>query len=766
MRTLICLSLGVLALVLPAAAADSAPSLDASLAALKSYTFGGDFTACQQIIDAINAAKTDAAAQAAIAAKLAAALTGASYDVQKFLCSQLYLVCTEKEAPLIAPLLTDEKLSISALTALQQVKGKEVDRALLDALGRTTGRVRTGIIDAIGARGDTAHVKVIAPLLKEKDVETVRVAAGALGKMGGAAALDALNAALSKAGNRTRAAIANGTLMAAERTAAAGDITRARAAMERLTDHMEDGPVRAAAMCDMANLGDGYAASIITRGLNDTDPVVRMVILGLLRRAPEKDVTAAVVAALPELLPENRAAALLALGDRGDADAAGAALKGLSDPDPEVRLAALHAAGKTGGPEAVKPLIERLAGKSETEADAAEEALTALKGADVDAAVAGLLEGGAPALRARVLLVLGGRGAAAAVPTMLYYAEEDGYLVVRQAAFKALGMTVSPKDFPQLVDALANTPDECRESAEAGTVAALRRLGPDAGVASRVAARYGHTFKKKVRVSLVHVLGASGDPAVLPALRRAAHSWTKDVRQAAVGALCEWPTAATLDDLRRIARTGRRDVRDAAFDGVLRQLKRPPERPAADTLAIFTELFALAKTPEQIKAVLSGVGDVPDRGALALIAPYQAQDAFRAEADIAAEKVRRQFFSANTCDGTGGAKRMIDGDVNTRWRSGAVQTPGQWIQIDMGEKARVTGVVLDTSRSATEFPRAWEIYVCDDPANPGKPVAAGTSEKPVTEAHFAPVDGRYVKFVQTGTADVCWSVHELHILSD
>jgi HEAT repeat protein len=756
----------MLAVILPTAAAGPSPTLDASLAALKTYTIGGDFAACQQIIDEINAAKTDAAAQAAIAEKLASALHGASCDAQRFLCSQLYLVCTEKEAALIAPLLTDEKLSISALTALQQVKGREVDRALLNALGKTTGRVRTGIIDAIGARGDTAHVKDIAPLLKEKDVDTVRVAAGALGKIGGAAALDALNTALSKAGNRTRPVIANATLMAAERTAAAGDITRARAVMERLTGHTEDGHVRAAAMCDMAGLGDGYAASIITRGLKDTDPVVRMVILGLLRRAPEKDVTAAVVAALPELTPDRRAATLLALGDRGDAEAAGAALQCLSDPDPAVRLAALQAAGKTGGPEAVKPLIERLAGKSETEADAAENALTALKGADVDAAVAGLLEGGAPALRARVLLVLGGRAAAPAVPTMLYYAEEDEYLVVRQAAFKALGMTVSPKEFPQLVDALADAPDECREPAEAGTVAALRRLGTDAGGASLVATRYAHAFKKKVRVSLVHVLGASGDPAALKTLQRATHSWTKDVRKAAVDALCQWPTPDALETLRRIARRGRADVRDAAFDGVLRQLKRPSDRPASDTLAIYTDLFALAKKPEQIKVVLSGAGDVADRGALALISPYLAQETFKAEAGVAAEKVRRHFYTATTYDGSGEAKQMIDGDMNTRWRSGTNQAPGQWIQVDLGEKTRVSGVVLDTSRTASEYPRAWEIYVCDAPANPGKPVATGTSETPIAEAHFDAVEGRYVKVVQTATADCCWSVHELHILTN
>ena len=144
MRTLICAVFTVLAAVLPAGAAENTMTFDAAVAAMKGYTLGGDFTACQRVIDEINAAGTDAARQAAIAAKLAGALRGAGYDAQKFLCSQLYLVATEKEAPLLAPLLTDEKLSASALSALHRVPGKAVDRVLLEALGKHHGQAARG----------------------------------------------------------------------------------------------------------------------------------------------------------------------------------------------------------------------------------------------------------------------------------------------------------------------------------------------------------------------------------------------------------------------------------------------------------------------------------------------------------------------------------------------------------------------------------------------------------------------------------------------
>ena len=88
----------------------------------------------------------------------------------------------------------------------------------------------------------------------------------------------------------------------------------------------------------------------------------------------------------------------------------------------------------------------------------------------------------------------------------------------------------------------------------------MRRLGPEANAAPLLTARYKAAFKKKVRLSVVRVLGASEDPAALDTLRRAARSWTKEVRKAAVDGLCAWPTADTLGDLRALARKGKKDV--------------------------------------------------------------------------------------------------------------------------------------------------------------------------------------------------------------
>jgi len=60
MRTLTLLCLAVLAVVLSAAAAENALSLDAAVSAMKTHTLGDDFAACQRIMDEITAAGTDA----------------------------------------------------------------------------------------------------------------------------------------------------------------------------------------------------------------------------------------------------------------------------------------------------------------------------------------------------------------------------------------------------------------------------------------------------------------------------------------------------------------------------------------------------------------------------------------------------------------------------------------------------------------------------------------------------------------------------------
>ena len=78
-------------------------------------------------------------------------------------CRELKTAGTEKSIPALAALLTDAATSHAARIALETMPYPAAGAALRDALGKTTGLVKSGIIDSIGARHDTAAMPLLAP---------------------------------------------------------------------------------------------------------------------------------------------------------------------------------------------------------------------------------------------------------------------------------------------------------------------------------------------------------------------------------------------------------------------------------------------------------------------------------------------------------------------------------------------------------------------------------------------------------------------------
>jgi len=72
---------------------------------------------------------------------------------KQFICRKLGIIGTEESVPTLVSMLTETKTSDMARYALERIPGSAVDKALLDALGETRGRVKVGIINSLGERG-------------------------------------------------------------------------------------------------------------------------------------------------------------------------------------------------------------------------------------------------------------------------------------------------------------------------------------------------------------------------------------------------------------------------------------------------------------------------------------------------------------------------------------------------------------------------------------------------------------------------------------
>jgi hypothetical protein len=132
-------------------------------------------------------------------------------------------------------------------------------------------------------------------------------------------------------------------------------------------------------------------------------------------------------------------------------------------------------------------------------------------------------------------------------------------------------------------------------------------------------------------------------------------------------------------------------------------------------------------------------------------------------AAVDGERAKRARSPAATASGGDEAPLAVDGDLSTRWRTGAAQARGQWFQVDLKAREVVAGVTMRSGDSAGEYARSFEVFAFDDPAGMGEPAARGKGDAQVVTASFAPRLARHVRVVLTDGAANAWSLHEIEL---
>ncbi|HVU51857.1 MAG TPA: discoidin domain-containing protein [Polyangia bacterium] len=106
----------------------------------------------------------------------------------------------------------------------------------------------------------------------------------------------------------------------------------------------------------------------------------------------------------------------------------------------------------------------------------------------------------------------------------------------------------------------------------------------------------------------------------------------------------------------------------------------------------------------------------------------------------------------------------LDGNLGTRWSTGAAMTPGMWFQVDMGGPQTIGIVSMDSAGSAGDYAHGYQIVVSMDGVSFSAPVASGSGTGQVVTATFAPLVTRFVRVVNTqAVTPNWWSIAELNI---
>jgi hypothetical protein len=119
--------------------------------------------------------------------------------------------------------------------------------------------------------------------------------------------------------------------------------------------------------------------------------------------------------------------------------------------------------------------------------------------------------------------------------------------------------------------------------------------------------------------------------------------------------------------------------------------------------------------------------------------------------------------SASSTESGGSPARAIDGDITTRWSTGANQANGQWFQVDMGATNTFYQILLDAGSSSGDYPRGYRVNVSNDGSNWGNAVATGAGSSSVTTISFATNTARFIRVTQTGNTGPWWSIHEFNV---
>jgi HEAT repeat protein len=233
--------------------------LDDAFEALKKYDWGTDRAPVAPIENAVAAAHGNAEARVDVEKRLLAALhSEISRDAKDFVCRMLTIVGSAAAVPALATLLADEYHSHMARYVLERLAAPEAAQALRDALPKSSGKMKIGVISSIGSRRDTAAVAALSGLLKDQNPAIARAAAVALGVIGTPEAAKALEESQPATAETTQAII-DAQLACAEALLADSKAAMALGIYKSLSGDNQGRLVRLAATRGMLNCANKNA---------------------------------------------------------------------------------------------------------------------------------------------------------------------------------------------------------------------------------------------------------------------------------------------------------------------------------------------------------------------------------------------------------------------------------------------------------------------------------------------------------------------------
>ncbi len=422
-----------------------------------------------------------------------------------------------------------------------------VNVALRNALGKTSGLTRSGIINSLGERRDSEAVPSLIDALSDESAHVREAAAMALVKIGTPQAIAALTAAHAKAQGDERAVSGQKLIQCADQLRKAGKQVEADKIYANLAQADKAPAVRQGALRGQMESAGAEASEVIAKALLGDDSLARQVAAGRLRYLSNQ-VLADLAADLSTFPSRAQEAILTAIGQRRMRSLLPVVLKAAGSVDPIVRIAAIRALGCVGDDTALALLLQHST-QDDATGKAAWGSLQRVCAPNVDKQiVASLRAEKDPARRAALIGLVEARQPTEAVALFLAEAEHD-QVEVRTAAMAALARLAGPKDVAPMTLAVLHAEKGAeRDEAERAVMQVCQRMSDVARRAEPVLSVLNSAAPAD-RTALLPLVGRIGGPEARRVIDKALTASDAKTYDAAVRAICNWPDASVADRL-------------------------------------------------------------------------------------------------------------------------------------------------------------------------------------------------------------------------
>jgi HEAT repeat protein len=589
--------------------------------------------------------------------------SGSSPREKDAACAQLKRIGTEKSVPALAALLTDDQLSHSARYALESMQAPEAGVALLDALSKATGSNEIGIINSLAARKEMASIPPLSALLSDANGDVAVAAFEGLGRIGGTAALAALEAAPPNPSAAIEASRIDALLTIANELLTQDDKDAARKIFQQIYDGERKGGVRLAAFRGLILSSGERGIELMSNAITGADASSQGAALQVASTLEGAAVTQTLADLLPKTQPPVQIALLQCLAQRRDAAAMPAVEGQVDSPDPDVRLAAISALGDLGDGSVALLLAQKAAASTGAEKSAARQSLLDLRRGAVTGALIEAVGAAKPEVRLELLRALGGRGDKSALPQLIELARSDDDST-RAASFQALELLAGPPQISDLIRLVvdAKNGDARSESAEALGVVYQRVQSQGLHAEVSPLADAVRSAPLEARLSLLPVCAGLNDATAREALRAAVKDPDAQVREAAIGAVCDTHDPEMLPDLIQLASgSGEKKFQLMAIGGCVRLSKAEEGAsiPMTTKLRAFKTILDTPLDAAERRLLLSGLGAIADEQALAMALPMLDDDAVRPEAARAVIQIAGAISGAQSEPAGAALKKVL-----------------------------------------------------------------------------------------------------------